>query len=232
MSSFCMSPALRQTYLAAPRRVPSSWAPYLGRDRERGARRRHAIRMTRHARLDPLDVLARPGDRPLEPVAQLDLGAEVELALGLRRIAVALAGVVPLARRRERDRRWVAGELVDRLGELADRRFHAGGQVVDLAGAAAQRAGRQAGGHVLDVDEVARGNPAVLHWQRLMLQRAVDERRRDVAPHRVDGPAPAAGAEHLARAVDVLEARLDERHAVAAVVVVAAKLAHDLRYLV
>src|SRR4051794_20767066 len=225
MSSFCMSPALRQTYLAAPRRVPSSWAPYLGRDRERGARRRHAIRMTRHARLDPLEVLARPGDRPLEPVAQPNLGAEAELALGLRRIAVALAGVVPLARRRERDRRRVAGELVDRLGELADRRLHAGGEVVDLAGPAAQRAGLEPARHVLDMDQVAARDAAVLHRQGLVLERLVDEGGGHVPPHGVDGATPATGAEHLAGPVDVLEAGLDEGHAETAPVVVAVQLA-------
>ena len=89
--------------------------------------------MALDAALDPVEVLPRPLHRSLQALAQLDLGGEADLVPCLGRVAEALAGVVPVARGSQGDRRRVAGQLVDRLGVLADRGLGAAGQVVDLA---------------------------------------------------------------------------------------------------
>ena len=91
-----------------------------------------------------------------------------------------------------------------------------------------QAAGHQAARHVLDEDEIAAGDAAVLHRQRLAMQRLPDERRRHVAPDCRRRAAPSAGAEDLAWTVDVLEAGLDERHLVAGEIVIAVHLADEL----
>ena len=71
------------------------------------------------------------------------------------------------------------------LGQLADRGLDAAGEVVDARPARRARRRRAGRDDVVDVDEVAGGDAAVLDRQRLALERPVDERRRDVAPDRV-----------------------------------------------
>ena len=103
-----------------------------------------------------------------------------------------------------------------------------GGEVVGLARRAARGAGDQAARDVLDKDEVAAGDAAVLDRQRLPMQRLPDKGRGHVAPYGVRRAAPASGAEDLARAVDVLEARPHKRQPVAAEIVIAVHLADQL----
>src|SRR5262249_26328147 len=112
------------------------------------------------------------------------------------------------------ERRLVARELVHELRELEDRVLAARREVVDLARLSAQGAGHEAARDVGHVDEVARRDAALVELERLALERPPDEGRRDVPPDGRRRATPAARAEDLARAVDVLEARADGRHLV------------------
>ena len=82
-------------------------------------------------------------------------------------LPVALPGVIPVARRRQRDRNLVPGQLVDELRQLEDRGLCPAGEVEDLARLAPDRAGEQPADDVVHVDEVAGGDAAVLDRQGL-----------------------------------------------------------------
>src|SRR5687768_4711967 len=112
--------------------------------------------MLRNAAANELGVRPCPRHRALEPLAQRHLDAEAELALRLCRIAVALAGVVPVPARPHLDAAFAARDGEDFLGKLADRGLDAARKVVDVAGLAAQCAGGEAARNVLHIDEVAR----------------------------------------------------------------------------
>src|SRR6476661_5038848 len=64
-------------------------------------RKRDSPRVLLDAAVDQWQVLASPGDRSLEPLAQHGRGLETEHALGLLGAAEALARVVPLPGRAE-----------------------------------------------------------------------------------------------------------------------------------
>src|SRR5215510_7373460 len=112
--------------------------------------------------------------------------------------------MIPRTRRGDLELRARAARLEDELREAANRRLDAAREVVHVAGLAALGAGKQAARDVLDVDEVAGGDAAVVELERQPLERAVHEGRRDVPPDRRRCAAPPPGSEHLARPVDVL----------------------------
>ena len=105
---------------------------------------------------------------------------------------------------------------VDQPREIEDRRLDPGGEIIDLSRRAAFGAGHQAARDILDKNEVAARDAAILDRQRLAVQRLPDEGRGHVAPYGVRRAAPAPGAENLARAVDILKPRPDKRQPVAA----------------
>src|SRR5581483_1191461 len=144
---------------------------------------RHEMDMLQHAADDHVMVLAGPRDRALEALADADLRGEPEPLTRFGRIAEALTGAVPVARRLELRRGRVAGQAVDKFGQVANRRLDAGAEIVDLARLAAQGASDQAARDVLDEDEVARRDAAVLDRQRLAMQGFPNEGRGHVAPY-------------------------------------------------
>src|SRR5262249_25034079 len=192
-----------------------------------------------HVRLGPADtgvdypdVVARPGNGPLEALVQSDLGLEPEGRPRDLRRAVSLSRTIPGPLRSELDRGRVTGEAIDRLGQFQDGRLLAAGDVVGTPRLTRQRAEHEAVRNVLSVDEVPRRDPTVLDRQGHILQGAVDEGRRDVPPDGRRGAAPLAGAENLSRAVDVLEPGLDRGQIVLLEVVVRVEFADDLGDLV
>src|SRR5687767_4045130 len=82
---------------------------------------------------DKLEVLARPRDRAAQSLLDADAGLESQLGAGLGGAAVAPPRVIPRATRQHGERRGVAGQPVDALGEVADGRLHAARDVVGLA---------------------------------------------------------------------------------------------------
>ena len=92
-------------------------------------------------------IFAGPFDGAPQPVMMIDIGDELQFIARFRRIAEAMTGTIPVARRLQRDRRCVAGKLVHALGELEDGDFNAGREIVGLARAAAQRAGDKPAHH-------------------------------------------------------------------------------------
>src|SRR5688500_10719492 len=116
---------------------------------------------------DELEVLARPRDRAAQSLLDADAGLESELRSVLGGGAVAAPGVIPGAPRQHGERRGVAGQPVDAVGEVADGRLDAARDVIGLARPALEGARDQPLDHVVDVDEVARGDALVLERQRL-----------------------------------------------------------------
>jgi len=155
-------------------------------------------------------------------------GFEAEPVARLGGVGDTLSRSVPVPCRRQGNGGCVAGKPVDALCQLPHRRLGAGPQIVDFARLALEGACHETAGNVVDEDEVAAGNAAIFHRQRLAMQRPPDEGRCYVAPDGMVRATPAPRAEHLARPVDILEPCLDEGHAVTRPVVVSVHLADQL----
>ena len=162
-------------------------------------------------------------DRAAQALLERRLGPEAELPLRLRGAAEAAARAVPVPRGAtfSSEVLSVSSRTAAPARGSSSPRRSPGCRRRRARRCSAQRIRPR--DDVVDVDEVAARDAAVVDWQRHALERAVDERRRHVPPDRRRRAAPLAGAEDLARAVDVLEARPHRRQAVLLVVVDASR---------
>src|SRR5690242_14509565 len=134
-----------------PRYRTSQWRVTDNTALGRGAERAHEVAVLRHAALDRRLLAPGPFDGPHQAVAQWHLRGEAQPVARFRGIAEALSRAIPIARRRERNRRGIAAELVHQLRQLADRRLASRGEIVDLARLAFCRAGDEAAADVVDI---------------------------------------------------------------------------------
>jgi hypothetical protein len=164
-----------------------------------------------------------PRDRALEPLRERHARFVPDKPAGfLRRGEQARFGV-PRALRRPGDAGGVAGQCVDRLGQLADADLDGRGEVELLPHRLRHGSGaQQAVDEVVDVGEVAGGRTVAGDRKRCAAERPVDEVRDDVA----------VAAGDFAGTVGVEEARFDDGQAVVVVEEVAVELAEHLGDLV
>src|SRR5579862_790478 len=125
-------------------------------------------------------VIAIPGDRPLEPLAKRGACLEAE-ELTRARCVQAAARLTVRHRRVPGQLSLEAGELGDRLGELANRGLDAGAEVDGLGPVVPFRGEQQSFGAVVDVEELAgRGAVAPQDDAVLAVQQLADQRGDDV----------------------------------------------------
>src|SRR5262245_57622043 len=139
------------------------------------------MRMAHHTPQDRLPIGLGPLDRSAQAVLMVNLGREPKHIACFGDVGEALAGAVPVAGRGSRDRRLVAGYVIDARSELPDGDLGPGAEIVDFAWDAFQGTGHQPPHHVLYKNKVAACNP-ILYGQRLTMQCLPDKGGRDVAP--------------------------------------------------
>src|SRR5581483_1675957 len=118
------------------------------------------------AALDEVEVLARPVDRRAQPVLEPNRRLEAELPPRLVGAAEAEDRVVPRSLRGDLELGARTAQLQDQLRQPPDRRLDAAREVVDVSRRSLLRARQEPARDVLDVDEVAGRDAAVVELQR------------------------------------------------------------------
>src|SRR5262245_27626704 len=121
--------------------------------------------MLQHCGANTLPIGPRPIDGLSQPIAQSRRGNEFEMLTCFVGRTESAARAVPVSRGSECDRRRVAGQFVNQVRQVEDRRLDPRGEVINLTWLPADRAPDEAAGDVVDEDEVARCDAAIFDWQ-------------------------------------------------------------------